>query len=317
MFPGKMTSFLAAGSLAMIASQSLSAQGVDPVEVARQTRDVVRSMICPGAQFSFAEIGDPELNRIAPAKVFDNLYQLGMKSVSAWALDTGDGLILFESMFDYTVRDNVVGYLERLGLDPGDIKYVILTHAHTDHYGGAKHLQDAYGARIVMSEIEWQHMHASQRLGPNPPAEFPRWDIAVRDGDTLTLGDTTIRFLQTPGHTPGTLSLVFPVREGDETHYVGYLGGSGVRGSIADVVQFMAAVDYLAFYDDRIDVGISNHPFADGSMVKREALQDRRSRDSNPFVLGNDGYKEWLSVVRQCAGEHLAQKVAEASRPSR
>ena len=316
MLRAQLTSVLATVILAMT-SPSLLAQGLDPAQVARETKDVVRSMICPGAEFSFAEIGDPELNRIEPARIFDNLYQLGMKSVAAWALTTSDGIILLESMFDYSVRDNVVSYLEQLGLDPGDIKYVIVTHAHTDHYGGAKHLQDTYGARIVMSEVEWQYLHASQRVGPNPPAEFPRWDIAVRDGDSLTLGDTTIRFLHTPGHTPGTLSLVFPVREGNTTHLVGYLGGSGVRGSVADVVRFMSAVDYLAFYDNRIDVGISNHPFADGAMIKREALGQRSSGDPHPFVLGNDGYKDWLSVVRECAGEHLAQKISEANRPNR
>lgn len=310
----RLTSFFATGILTLVANASLMAQGIDPETIARETEEVVRSMICPGAQFSFAEIGDPELNRMEPVRVFDNLYQLGMKSVGAWALTTSDGIVLFESMFNYTVEDNVVGYLEKLGLDPADIKYVIVTHAHTDHYGGARYLQDTYGARVVMSVDEWQHLHSSQRVGPNPPAEFPRWDIAVQDGDAITLGDTTIRLLHTPGHTPGTLSAVFPVKDGDKVHYVGYLGGSGVRGSVADVVAFLGSVDYLAYYDSRIDVGISNHPFADGALVKREALERRSSRDPHPFVLGNDGYKEWLSVVRDCAGEHLAQKVGEDRR---
>ena len=301
------------GLLLFLASGSAMSQSPDAAVLANETEKLVRSMICPGAKFSFADIGNPELNRMEPAKIFDNLYQLGMKSVAAWALTTSEGIVLFESMFDYTVEDNVIDYLRRLGLDPADIKYVILTHSHADHYGGAKFLQENFNARIIMSETEWEHLHSSQRLGPSPPPEFTRFDIAVKDGDVLTLGDTVIKFIHTPGHTPGTLSAIFPVTDGDNEHYVGYLGGSGVRGSVQDVVNFLGSVDYLAYYDKRIDVGLSNHPFADGALIKSEALSQRRTGDAHPFVLGNAGYRQWLSVVRECAGEHLAQKISELS----
>lgn len=297
------------GLVLLAVSFSVMSQPSSPEAVAKETEQLVRSMICPDAKFSFADIGNAELNRMEPAKVFDNLYQLGMKSVNAWALTTSEGIILFESMFDYTVEDNVVNYMRQLGLKPEDIKYVIITHAHADHYGGAKYLQEKFGARIVMSEIDWQNMHVSQRLNQRPAA-FPAMDIAVRDGDALTLGDVTVKFIHTPGHTPGTLSAFFPVKDGETEHYVGYLGGSGVRGSHKEMVDFLGSLDYLAFYDKRVDVGISNHPFADGSLIKREALQKRRTGDAHPFVLGNDGFKQWLSVVRECAGEHLARAVS-------
>jgi len=120
----------------------------------------------------------------------------------------------------------------------------LISHAHTDHIGGAKHLQDTYGARIVMSVEDWEFMHSAPLRGV--PPEFPQTDIAVRDGYAITLGDTRIDLYFTPGHTPGTLSFVFPVRDGDAVHYVGYLGGSGIPQRPEDIAQFMASIDRFA-----------------------------------------------------------------------
>jgi metallo-beta-lactamase class B len=201
-----------------------------------------------------------------------------------------------------------VNGLEKLGLDPRDIRYVIVSHAHPDHVGGAKYLQDAYGARIVMSVEEWAYMHAAPLRGAPPP--FPREDIAVRDGYTITLGDTSIDLYFTPGHTPGTLSSVFPVRDGDNVHYVGYLGGSGIPQTPAGIVQFMASADRFARVDSRVDTYVSNHPMVDGTLLKLEALNRRERSDPHPFVFGNAGFKESLSVLHDCAGEMLERRLA-------
>jgi metallo-beta-lactamase class B len=120
----------------------------------------------------------------------------------------------------------VVDGLRALGLDPAAIRYVIVTHAHNDHFGGAKYLQDTYGARIVLSTADWDHMTKWPQLGS--PAPFPKRDIEAKNGDAITLGDTTIRLYLTPGHTPGTLSAIIPVRDNGEPHLVGQSGGAAV-----------------------------------------------------------------------------------------
>ena len=86
-----------------------------------------------------------------PVKVFDNLYFVGMTEYSAWAVTTSQGIILIDTIYDYSVEDEVVNGLKKLGLDPADIKYALVSHAHTDHIGGAKYLQDHFGTRVVMS----------------------------------------------------------------------------------------------------------------------------------------------------------------------
>ena len=83
-------------------------------------------------------------------KVFDNLYFVGQSEYSAWAVTTTEGIILIDTLFDYSVEDAVVGGLKTLGLDPATIRYAVVTHPHPDHHGGAKHLQDR-GARVIMA----------------------------------------------------------------------------------------------------------------------------------------------------------------------
>jgi metallo-beta-lactamase class B len=302
-----------AALLALLPSGAIWAEPWDAAEIARQEHASLRQSICPApglpAGPSTQEMFDTERQRMAPAKVFDNLYLLGMKTVTAWALTTSDGIILFDAMFHYNVEETVVGSMVRLGLDPADIEYVVITHAHNDHFGGAKYLQDTYGARIVMTVEDWEHMRSWPQLGSLAP--FPRDDIAVRDGYTITLGDTTVNLYVTPGHTPGTLSPVFPVRDGDDVHYVGYWGASAVSFlPPGGIVEYMGSADRFERIDARIDVPLTNHPFVDGTLLKLEALAARGPRDPHPFVEGNQGFKAWMRAIHDCAGDVLERKLA-------
>ena len=131
-----------------------------------------------------------------PVKVFDNLYYVGMTEYSAWAVKTSDGIILLDTIYDYSIEDEVVGGLKKLGLDPATIKYALVSHGHLDHFGGAKYLQEKFGTKILMSAADWELIAASRNQNK------PTRDLVVADGQKLTLGDTTLTFTLTPGHTP-------------------------------------------------------------------------------------------------------------------
>src|SRR5436853_583775 len=167
-----------------------------------------------------------------PAKVFDNLYFVGMTEYSAWALTTSQGIILLDAIFDYSVEDEVVNGLKTLGLNPADIKYVLVSHAHTDHIGGAKYLQEHFNARVVMSKEDWDF--ADRTI---PERIRPKRDIEAKDGDTLTLGDTTITMHLTPGHTPGTVSSIYKVTDHGKPHTVATWGGTTLQGNIVDAAR--------------------------------------------------------------------------------
>ena len=158
-----------------------------------------------------------------PAKVFDNLYFVGSKLHSSWALTTSDGIILIDTLYTYNSEEEIVGGLKKLGLDPAKVKYVIITHAHGDHVGGAKLMQDRFKSHIVMGGPDWDSIEKSVN---GYPEGKPKRDIVADDGQKLTLGDTTVTILTTPGHTPGTLSMTFAVKDHGRTLNVAYAGGT-------------------------------------------------------------------------------------------
>src|SRR5437016_1982682 len=122
-----------------------------------------------------------------PAKVFDNLYFVGQTEYSAWAVTTSDGIIVVDALWDYSVEDEVVNGLKKLGLDPAKIKYVLVSHGHIDHAGGAKLLQDRFGARVILSAADWDLLDRNKQSWPKP-----KRDMVATDGQRLTLGDTTL-----------------------------------------------------------------------------------------------------------------------------
>jgi metallo-beta-lactamase class B len=232
-----------------------------------------------------------------------------MDNISAWALTTSEGIILFEAMMVANWEQTIVAGLETLGLDPDDIRYVVIGHAHNDHWGGARFLQQRFGAQILMGEADWDHILTWPQIGR--PSPIPHKDRGLLDGDTLTLGDTTVRFVATPGHTPGTISSLIPVRDGEERHLAAYWGGPSMSFLPPDgLEQYISSTYRLQNADPQTDVELTNHPWGDGTFVKRDALAERRRGDPHPFVTGHDNVRRWAELLRQCTRAVLSDKRA-------
>lgn len=245
-----------------------------------------------------------------PGQVFDNLYFVGAAWVSAWVLKTSEGLILIDALnTDAEAQALIEGGMRQLGLDPKDIRYLIVTHGHGDHYGGAKRFVDQYGVRVVASDLDWTMMETGLEFDlPVWPAP-PRRDLAVKDGDTLTLGDTTLRWYVTPGHTLGTLSPVFEVRQGDRRWQALLWGGTSFN--------FGRDLDRLDGYIDSaermrrltaslpIDVLLSNHPGSDDTV--RKMADQGRGAPGHPFVGGRQSVDRSLQVLAECARAQRAR----------
>lgn len=243
-----------------------------------------------------------------PGKAFDNLYFVGADWVSAWAIKTSDGIILVDALNNQVEAAALIeGGMRKLGLDPAQIKYVLVTHGHGDHYGGAPYLAQKYNARVVMSEADWTmtetKLEFATPIWGAPPKRGPR-DISVKDGDRLTLGDTTLTLYVTPGHTMGTVSPVFDVNEGGRTHRAMLWGGTGFNfgkdvprlNSYVDATRRMGTVVSA----QKIDVMLSNHSNFDGSQGKLAALRQQPTRN-NPFVMGTPTVERALNVMGECA----------------
>jgi metallo-beta-lactamase class B len=117
----------------------------------------------------------------------------------------------------------IVEGLTTLGLDPRRIKYVLISHAHGDHDQGAALLQSRYGAKVVMGTADWE---ATLERPASAPGGVPKRDVAVGpEGTKVTLGDTTVDVIATPGHA-GTLSFIFAVKDSGRPIVVAYSGGT-------------------------------------------------------------------------------------------
>jgi len=245
-----------------------------------------------------------------PQKVFDNLYFVGMTAYSAWAITTSQGIILLDAIFDYSIEAEVDEGLRKLGLNPADIKYVLISHGHVDHAGGAKFLQDKYGARVLMSAADYD------LLDRQNPSWKPKRDTIVTDGQVLTLGDQTMTLYLTPGHTEGTISTIFSVRDGGQPHSVATWGGTTFNfGPIRErlIAYERSAVRFRDIAAKaNADVILSNHTPYDGTTTKLPALKTRRPGDRNPYVVGADSVQRYLTTVDECA-----QAAIEITAPGR
>jgi metallo-beta-lactamase class B len=223
-----------------------------------------------------------------PFQVFDNLYFVGIGEVASYIISTSDGLILIDTMWDidgYT--EYHLGQMRALGLDPADIKYVLILQGHRDHYGGASALQDILDAQFGMSEEDQKMMRAD--FGDYAA----RIDFTVEDGDTLTLGDTTLTLELTPGHTPGTISLRFPVFDNGREYSAYFHGGPGVRtDDQAAINTFINDLERIKEIPD-IEVQVTGHfdsyLSGTGDLFGRAArLANRQPGQPHPWVAPDE-----------------------------
>ena len=235
-------------------------------------------------------------------QVFDNLYLLTTKANNAWAVKTSAGIILIDTLFGYAAQDEIVDGMKKAGLDPANIKYIVVSHAHGDHDGSVKFLQDAYNPHIVMAPKDWE---LSAREA-NPP----RHDIEATDGQKLTLGDTTITLYITPGHTAGTLSLLVPVKDHGVPHLAMEWGGTAVSGNtskemlqsyISNTARFLDIADGVG-----ADVIIGNHTIYNDALARFERTKTRKPGEPHPWVVGKAEVRKYLTVAEECAKSWLA-----------
>jgi metallo-beta-lactamase class B len=239
-----------------------------------------------------------------PYKVFDNLYFIGTRIHSAWALTTSQGIIVIDTLYDYAIEPEMVEGITKLTLNPRDIKYVLISHAHGDHDQGAALLQSRYGAKVVMGAADWD---STLRRPATAAGGVPKREIAVGpEGQKITLGDTTVNVIATPGHTPGTLSYIFPVKDRGRTLMVAYSGGTAFN--------FPRQAEAFAIYRDSqakmadaaraagATVLMSNHTEFDRAYDRvRIAQLPRAAGEKHPYESDAATVQRYFEMTRNCA----------------
>ncbi len=240
-----------------------------------------------------------DMHYMEPVRVFDNVYAMGLTTVTVYAISTPDGIILIDAFYDDGIDSVLVPSLKKVGLDPARIKYIVVTHGHVDHYGGARRLQDRYGARVMMSAADWDFVEKSKA----PPETKPKRDMVITEGQHFTFGGQSIDFSFIPGHTPGAVGLIFPVKEHGRPHMAAIFGGTQFGDMpVGQMQTYLHSIDHFANLTRKagVDVELASHAIADDTIPKMIVLRDLPDIRPNPLVMTPASYQRFLQVHKEC-----------------
>ncbi len=212
--------------------------------------------------------------KIEPFKIVGNVYFAGCFPASTHIIDSGEGLILIDPGYMQTFH-LVINSIYKLGFSPYDIKYIINTHWHDDHTEATAALVDLCGAKTLLGHRDLEK--AKRLFTP---------DILIKDGDVLNLGNIKVEFMETPGHTAGTVSFFFNTEENGKAYRVGMFGGAGANTMLPERYDFEGCREaYINSINrllrEKVDVFIGNHVWNNNTEEYGEIL---RSTGVNNFI---------------------------------
>lgn len=248
---------------------------------------------------------------IEPTRLFDNLSVIGSVGTAIYVVHTREGLILIDAGYPEQIESVLIPGLKALSVDPAQVRYVIVLHGHSDHFGAARYFQETYGAKVFLSAPDWDLLDGPQAKGKGPAG--PRRDQVALEGQPMALGDTKIMPILVPGHTPGSLALIFPVFDKGKKYTAGIFGGTVLSAGFVSTDGLRQYIDSVQRYariaaDNHVDVEIQNHPLMDGFAAKLEQLKTRAPQSAHPFVIGEASYAAFLGVMSECAQAQFLRK---------
>ncbi len=261
-----------------------------------------------------------EYQKIAPFKVMDNVYYVGPGSVAVWLVPTSAGLILIDTAQEPYV-DYVIDNIRKVGFDPKNIKYILLSHGHLDHFGGANKIKALSGARVALTAADWDFMEQQAKARPPKPGdEPPARDMVIKEGDTITLGDTKIKVYVLPGHTPGSAAYEFTVYDNKKPYKGFVFGGPGPRNGVQGGTEFLKSVERLEkdFADVQVALNVhsylNSYPYPNNmGLLEMRDVKAKNPNGPNPFI-NNALWRQWLKDAHAGAVKYIADEKAKAQK---
>ena len=255
-------------------------------------------------------------------RLFDNFYWVGTTSIGAWIITSDDGYIVYDAMNNAAdARDIIVPAMEKAGMDPTNIKYLVFGHHHGDHTGGGRYLQRISGAQAIQHWADWElYLRPYQAPGgrtgrggtpitDQDDATPMTRDIDATDGMEITIGNTekvTATIYQMTGHTPGSLGMIVPVRyQGTEHPILIVTAGNAFN----NINAFIGGYEHI--WDIAIERRVENvmqaHPNTNMNLLARtKYVNDNYPPAKNPLLYGAERTEKYINIVRACSRAHIA-----------
>jgi metallo-beta-lactamase class B len=254
---------------------------------------------------------------IEPTKIFDNVYVIGNQGTAVYVISTSDGLLMIDSLGADQVDSQLLPGFQKLGLDPAKVKMIVMGHGHADHFGGSPYMQEHYGSKVYISAADWDLMEhppagrGGQKKGP--PAALPRHDQVIVEGQPIVLGDFRMMPVAIPGHTPGSMGFIFPVKDNGKTHMAALYGGTILTPGIISDEGLQTYRKSVAHFKEetrkaKVEVELQNHPLMDPIQAKLDKLKSRKKGEPNPFVVGAANYQKFVDVIAACTDVNIARR---------
>jgi metallo-beta-lactamase class B len=253
---------------------------------------------------------------IDPTKIFDNVYVIGNAGTVVYVVQTSAGLLMFDALGANQVESQLLPGFMKLGLDPAQVKVIVVAHGHADHFGGASYFQERYGTKVYVSAADWMVMENPQPARGGraaAPVPVPRHDQTIVEGQPIVLGDFTATPVAIPGHTPGSMGFIFPIKDNGKRHMAAMYGGTILTpGPISDEGLQTYAKSVAHFKEQtkkaRVEAVLQNHPLMDPVQPKLTQLAARKKGDANPYIVGQQDYQRFLDVMAACTEVNIARR---------
>jgi metallo-beta-lactamase class B len=265
---------------------------------------------------------EPRPNRpddpvIPASKIFDNVYVIGNSGTAVYVIQTSAGLLMLDALGADQVETQLLPGFRKLGLDPANVKIILVGHGHGDHFGGSPYMQDHFGSKVYISSADWNLMEnpPAGRGGAKkgPPAVLPKHDAEVKDGQPIVLGDLKVTPIAIPGHTPGAMAYIFSVKDNGQTHVAGLFGGTVLTPGIVSDQGLASYLQSVRRYKQEakkagVDVIMQNHPLMYPLPAMLDQLAQRKKGGPNPFVVGKADYQKFVDVMEACTEVNIARR---------
>ncbi|HEX5230215.1 MAG TPA: MBL fold metallo-hydrolase [Bryobacteraceae bacterium] len=314
-------------AVAIVSAGLLCSQAPPPVAPAKPDSDAVKALIEKAKKVGGPRWADeehffceaprpnsPSDPPIEPTKIFDNVYAIGNQGTVAYVIQTSAGLVMIDALSPDQTETQLLPGFQKLGLDPAMVKIIVVGHGHADHFGGSAYFQEHFGSKIYIAEADWQMMaNAASRASKGPLAPLPKHDQVLTEGQPVVLGDFKLTPVAVPGHTPGSMGFIFPVKDRGKTYVAAMYAGTVLTPGIVSDEGLQTYAKSVVHFEEltkkaKVEVELQNHPLMDPIQPKLDKLKTRKPAEPNPFFVGRADYQKFLGVMGACTEVNIARR---------